>query len=55
MLFLWATSPLLPDALRLGNAWGFKYKAAFIWDKVKHNMGHYNSVRIPMAITGEKP
>ena len=55
VLFLWATSPLLPDALRLGDAWGFKYKAAFIWDKVKHNMGHYNSVRIPMAITGEKP
>lgn len=45
VLFLWATSPLLPDAIKLGNAWGFKYKAAFIWDKVKHNMGHYNSVR----------
>lgn len=45
VLFLWATSPLLPDALRLCDAWGFKYKAAFIWDKVKHNMGHYNSVR----------
>lgn len=45
VLFLWATSPLLPDALKLSDAWGFKYKAAFIWDKVKHNMGHYNSVR----------
>lgn len=45
VLFLWATSPLLPDALKLGNSWGFKYKAAFVWDKVKHNMGHYNSVR----------
>ena len=45
VLFLWATSPLLPDALKLGDAWGFKYKAAFIWDKVKHNIGHYNSVR----------
>ena len=29
----------------LAKAWGFTYKAAFIWDKVKHNMGHYNSVR----------
>lgn len=45
VLFLWATSPLLPDALKLSDAWGFKYKSAFIWDKVKHNMGHYNSVR----------
>jgi N6-adenosine-specific RNA methylase IME4 len=45
VLFLWATSPLLEDALELCKAWGFKYKAQFIWDKVKHNMGHYNSVR----------
>ena len=45
VLFLWATSPLLPDALELAKAWGFTYKASFIWDKVKHNMGHYNSVR----------
>jgi N6-adenosine-specific RNA methylase IME4 len=27
------------------TAWGFAYKASFVWDKVKHNMGHYNSVR----------
>ena len=45
VLFLWATSPLLPDALELAQAWGFKYKASFIWDKIKHNLGHYNSVR----------
>lgn len=45
VLFLWATSPLLPDALELAKAWSFKYKSAFIWDKVKHNMGHYCSVR----------
>lgn len=45
VLFLWATSPLLPDALELAKAWGFKYKASFVWDKVRHNMGHYNSVR----------
>jgi N6-adenosine-specific RNA methylase IME4 len=45
VLFLWATSPLLPEALELAKAWGFKYKASFVWDKVKHNMGHYNSVR----------
>ena len=45
VLFLWATSPLLPDALELSKAWGFIYKAAFVWDKIRHNMGHYNSVR----------
>lgn len=44
-LFLWVTSPLLEDSFRVINAWGFKYKSSFVWDKVLHNMGHYNSVR----------
>jgi N6-adenosine-specific RNA methylase IME4 len=45
VLWLWSTCPMLPEALDLARAWGFKYKAQFVWDKVKHNMGHYNSVR----------
>lgn len=45
VLFLWATSPLLDDAFELIEAWGFTYKTSFVWDKVKHNYGHYNSVR----------
>lgn len=45
VLFLWATSPILEDAFQVIHAWGFQYKASFVWDKVKHNMGHYNSVR----------
>lgn len=45
VLFLWVTSPLLEDSFKVVNSWGFKYKTSFIWDKVKHNMGHYNSVR----------
>lgn len=33
-LFLWATMPLLPQALETINAWGFKYKTvAFTWVK----------------------
>ena len=45
VLFLWTTSPLLEEAFAVIRAWGFKYKASFVWDKIKHNMGHYNSVR----------
>ena len=45
VLFLWATSPMLDDAFTVIDAWGFEYKASFIWDKVEHNYGHYNSVR----------
>lgn len=45
VLFLWVTSPKLFDAQRIIKAWGFDYKTSFVWDKVKHVMGHYNSVR----------
>ena len=45
VLFLWTTSPLLEECFDVIRAWGFKYKTSFVWDKVRHNMGHYNSVR----------
>jgi len=54
VLFLWGTAPLLPEALEIINAWGFKYKTNFIWDKVKHNMGHYNSVRHELLLIATK-
>ncbi|NIR76805.1 MAG: hypothetical protein GWN53_17400 [Gammaproteobacteria bacterium] len=44
-LFLWTTSPKLREGLAVVDAWGFSYKASFVWDKVRHNYGHYNSVR----------
>lgn len=45
VLFMWVTSPLLYEAAPIIEAWGFTYKTSFVWDKIKHNMGHYNSVR----------
>jgi len=34
VLFLWATFPMLPEALRVINAWGFTFKTvAFVWLK----------------------
>lgn len=52
VLFLWATVPLLIDGLRVMDAWGFAYKGHFVWDKVKHNVGHYNSVRHELLLIG---
>ncbi len=38
VLFLWAVSPLLPEALEVIKAWGFKYKTlAFVWSKETKN------------------
>jgi len=54
VLFMWATSPLLEDAFKVINAWGFKYKTSFVWDKVRHNFGHYNSVRHELLLVCTK-
>lgn len=57
-LFLWATSPILEESFAVIGAWGFEYKTSFVWDKIKHNMGHYNSVRhefLLLCIRGSYP
>jgi N6-adenosine-specific RNA methylase IME4 len=53
-LFLWTTSLLLPQGLGVMNAWGFEYKACFVWDKVTQNFGFYNSVRHEFLLIGTR-
>jgi N6-adenosine-specific RNA methylase IME4 len=37
-LFMWAVSPLLPEAFDVIKQWGFKYKTvAFCWSKITEN------------------
>jgi len=54
VLFIWVTSPLLEECFTVIKEWGFKYKTSFIWDKVSHNMGHYNSVRHEFLLIATK-
>lgn len=54
VLFIWVTSPMLEDVFAVIKAWGFKYKTSFVWDKVAHNMGHYNSVRHELLLIATK-
>tara|TARA_Y100000310_G_scaffold345377_1_gene464283 strand:- start:3068 stop:4048 length:981 start_codon:yes stop_codon:yes gene_type:complete len=46
VLFMWATNPLLEDAIRVIEAWGFEYKTNFVWTKEGRGMygalGFYN-------------
>lgn len=41
VLFLWVTSPMLPEAFKVIPAWGFTYKSSIVWDKVLGNFGNY--------------
>jgi len=52
VLFLWITSPKLEQAFKVIKAWGFEYKTSFVWDKIKHNFGYYNSVRHEFLLIG---
>ena len=45
VLFLWATSPLLEDALAVIKAWGFQYKNSFVLAKVEQTYGASINVR----------
>lgn len=54
VLFIWVTSPMLEDVFKVIRAWGFKYKSSFVWDKIAHNMGHYNSVRHEFLLIATK-
>ena len=42
LLFMWASSPHLYDAMQLGVCWGFKWATiGFIWNKESINPGSY--------------
>jgi N6-adenosine-specific RNA methylase IME4/ParB-like chromosome segregation protein Spo0J len=39
VLFLWAVSALLPEAIEVMRAWGFEYRSNIIWDKLSIGLG----------------
>jgi N6-adenosine-specific RNA methylase IME4 len=40
-LFLWCTSPHLPDALQVIGAWGFTYRTNCVWVKQSPGLGYW--------------
>ncbi len=38
-LYLWTPNALLPEALEVMSAWGFKYKSNIIWSKIRKDGG----------------
>lgn len=41
LLFLWATSPKLAEAMRVIDTWGFTYRTSMVWVKDQIGMGYY--------------
>lgn len=41
ILFLWATSPKLAEAMQVIEGWGFAYRTCMVWVKDRVGMGYY--------------
>jgi N6-adenosine-specific RNA methylase IME4 len=66
VLFLWATVPMLPEAIDVMKAWGFTYKSAIAWVKDKAGTGYWvrgqcellligTRGNVPVPVPGEQP
>jgi site-specific DNA-methyltransferase (adenine-specific) len=57
-LFLWAVSPMLPEAIEVMRAWGYEYKTiAFCWSKQSKNswvsnLGKWTMGNIELCLLG---
>lgn len=54
VLFLWATVPMLPDALRVMDAWGFDYKSSAVWAKDKVGTGYWFRNQHELLLVGTR-
>ena len=62
-LFLWATPPCMPEALRCLASWGFVYKTfAFTWVKTNpvngkpfYGIGHWTASNAEICLAGLRP
>jgi N6-adenosine-specific RNA methylase IME4 len=54
ILFLWATAPKLPEALRVMKDWGFEYKTNAVWIKNMIGTGYYFRGQHELLLVGKK-
>jgi len=54
LLFMWSSSPHLPQALDVMMAWGFAWATmGFVWDKCKVNPGYYTMSQVELCLIGK--
>jgi len=60
ILFLWATTPLLPEAFDVMKAWGYGYKTSVYWYKLPSllskaiSLGYWFRVQVEVCLVGIK-
>lgn len=54
MLFMWATSPKLAEAIEIMRAWGFEYLTCAVWVKDRIGMGYHFRQQHELLLLGRK-
>ena len=54
VLFMWATAPLLPEAIDVMKAWGFTYRSNCIWAKPHAGTGYWFRSQHEQLLVGTK-
>jgi len=54
VLFLWATVPMLPQAMLVMLTWGFEYRSHYIWLKDKIGTGYWNRNKHELLLIGTR-
>ncbi len=54
VLYLWATVPMLPQALAVMGAWGFTYKSHHVWVKDKIGTGYWTRNKHELLLIGTR-
>jgi len=54
VLFLWATVPMIKDAFKVMDAWGFTYKSQAIWVKDRIGTGYWFRNKHEILLVGTK-
>lgn len=54
VLFMWATSPKLAEALSVVEAWRFRYRTCAVWDKGVIGMGYYFRQQHELLLVGAR-
>ena len=55
LLYMWTSSPHLPEAIELGTHWGFEYKTvSHCWNKLAVNPGNYTMSQVELCLVFKK-
>jgi N6-adenosine-specific RNA methylase IME4 len=54
VLFLWSTTPMLPQAIETMQAWGFAFKSYLVWIKDRTGTGYWTLNRAELLLIGTR-